>query len=234
MQYAKKLLFVLGVGLGMLCGITACSKSDGNSPAASSPTANISGAADKSSVAAIKENALTKANSDASHPEVLLDTSFGKITITLDAEKTQQTVHNFLSYVNDGHYSDTIVHQVYPGVSVVAGGYGKDLVERPTHLMSVRNEAEKGSKNLRGTVAMVRFPDNADSATSQFFFNVCDNPSLDFRDTTPEGYGYCVFGTVTDGMDVVDKIAQSKVHDTSVFESAPEEPILIKSAKQIR
>jgi peptidyl-prolyl cis-trans isomerase B (cyclophilin B) len=233
MRYMKKLVAGIGVGLLMSCIFTACKPSNGTD--ASPPTANIKGSAEKSMASAAKNGAQPsgKDNLDPLHPVVVFETSLGKITVTLDAEKVHGTVDNFLSYVNDCQYDNTIIHQIYPGVGVVAGGYGPDFVERSTH-MKIRNEASEGSKNLRGTIAMVRYPDDPDSAASQFFFNVCDNPSLDFRSRTPEGYGYCVFGAVTDGMDVVDQIAKAKVHDTPEFESTPNEAILIKSVRRIR
>jgi cyclophilin family peptidyl-prolyl cis-trans isomerase len=174
-----------------------------------------------------------KPPSDPQRPVVLLDTSLGNITVQLDASKCPLTVDNFLAYVNSGHYDQTIVHQVYKGQGFLAGGYGVNLVERPRRT-PILNEARNGMKNRRGTIAMVRVPDAIDSATCQFFINVADNPALDYRDRTPEGYGYCVFGEVTDGLNVVDRIGAADVHDTKEFESTPVQPILIKSARQIR
>ena len=194
----------------MLIGLAGCSRSgDGNSrrrpPSAARRRIPHNGWR--------PEPAAQKPPSDPQHPVVLIETSLGNITVRLDAEKAPLTVDNFLSYVNAGHYDQTIVHQVYKGQGFLAGGYGTNLVEKPGRT-PIRNEAHNGLKNRRGTIAMVRLPDAIDSATCQFFINVADNPALDYKDRTPEGYGYCVFGKVTDGMDVVDKIGNAQVHDT--------------------
>ena len=166
-------------------------------------------------------------------PLVLVETSVGKITLRLDAERAPLTVDNFLSYVDAGHYDRTIIHQVYKGQGIVAGGYGENLLEKPART-PIRNEAANGLKNRRGTIAMVRLPDGIDSATCQFFINVADNPALDYRDRTPAGYGYCVFGEVVDGMDVVDRINDVPIHDTPDFERTPVEPIMVASMRRIQ
>ena len=141
---------------------------------------------------------------------------------------------NFLRYVESGHYDQTIVHQVYKGQGVVGGGYGSNYVERDTRT-PVRNEAENGLKNLRGTISMVRYPDVIDSATCQFFLNVSDNPALDHKSrTSPEEYGYCVFGEVIEGMDVVDHINQVDVKDTADLDQTPANPVIIKSIRRTR
>jgi peptidyl-prolyl cis-trans isomerase B (cyclophilin B) len=174
-----------------------------------------------------------KPASDPKHPVVEIETSMGKITVQLDAEKSRLTAENFLSYVGAGHYDQTIIHQVYKGQGFLAGGYGTNLIEKPSGVRIV-NEANNGVKNKKGTVSMVRFPDLIDSATCQFFVNVVDNPALDYRDNTPEGFGYCVFGAVSEGMDVVDRIAAVEVRDTPEFEHTPVQPIVVTSIKQIR
>lgn len=171
--------------------------------------------------------------SDPLHPMVVIETSLGNITVVLDAEKAPLTVDNFLFYVNAGHYEQTIVHQVYKGQGMVAGGYDTNYTLKPART-PIRNEAHNGLKNRRGTIAMVRLPDEIDSATSQFFINVADNTALDHRDRTPEGYGYCVFGEVVEGMDVVDRICNTPVHDTATMDQTPVEPIVIKSIRRIR
>ncbi len=170
---------------------------------------------------------------DTKHPIVLIETSLGNITVRLDADKSPLTVDNFLSYVRAGHYDQTIVHQVYKSQGFLAGGYGMNLVEKKPR-PPIRNEADNGLKNRRGTIAMVRLPDAIDSATCQFFINVADNPGLDYRNRTPAGYGYCVFGEVTEGLDTVEKIAEVKVCDTKDFERTPEQQIVVKSVRQIR
>ena len=115
----------------------------------------------------------------------------------------------------------------------MAGGYGTNLVEKPGRT-PVRNEAHNGLKNRRGTISMVRLPDAIDSATCQFFINVADNPTLDFKDRTPERYGYCVFGEVVEGLDVVDKIGNAEVHDTTQLERTPVQAIVVKSIRRTR
>jgi cyclophilin family peptidyl-prolyl cis-trans isomerase len=174
-----------------------------------------------------------KPSTDPLHPVVLVETSRGALTIELDAEKAPLTVQNFLSYVRASYYDGTIIHQVYRGQGIVAGGYDAKGVAKIART-PIRNEAENGLKNRRGAVAMVRQPGAIDSATSEFLVNVADNQALDFRDRTPEGYGYCVFGRVIEGMDVVDKINQAPVHDTTELDRTPVERIVVKSIRRIR
>ena len=174
-----------------------------------------------------------KPASDPLHPVVRMETSYGNILVQLDGVLAPLAVDNFLAYVNAGQYDQTIVHQIYKGQGVVGGGYGVNLVEKRSRT-PVLNEAHNGVKNLRGTIAMVRQPDSIDSATCQFFINIADNPALDHKDRTPEGYGYCVFGTVTEGMDVVDRMNEAAVHDTPNFERTPVQSIVITSIRRIR
>ena len=175
----------------------------------------------------------TQPTEDPLHPIVLLDTTLGKVTVELDAEKAPLTAGNFLHYVDEGFYDQTIFHQALPGDIVLGGGYTDDLSEKKPE-MPIRNEAHNGLKNTRGTLAMVRRPDSTDSATSQFFFNLADNPRLDYQGRTEDKYGYCVFGRVIDGMDVIEKIGQVDVEDTPEFPSKPVKTVLIKSARRIR
>lgn len=170
---------------------------------------------------------------DPLHPVVLIETNLGAITVRLDAEKAPLTVDNFLGYVDSGFYNQTIIHQVFKGQGIMAGGYGVDLAEKPTRI-PIRNEAHNGLKNRRGTLAMVRSADAVDSARSQFFFNLADNDALDHRDRTPEGYGYCVFGEVISGMEVLDKIAELPVHDSPQLDSTPTQPVVIKQIRRSR
>lgn len=171
--------------------------------------------------------------------KVLVDTSLGKITVLLDGEKATLTVNNFLRYVDDGHYGQTIFHEVSPGYAVLGGGYTRDMTAKKTRT-AIRNEAHNGLKNLRGTIAMVRRPDVIDSATCQFLFNLSDNPGLDHKDAaTAEGYGYCVFGRVIDGMEVLDRIGKQKVHEVAApggepFQNVPVETVMINSVRRVR
>lgn len=139
-------------------------------------------------------------------PQVRLETTLGPITLELADDKAPKTVENFLSYVRDGFYNGTIFHRVIDGFMIQGGGFSRDFQQKPTRA-PVLNEAENGLKNVRGAVAMARTGD-PHSATAQFFINVKDNPVLDYRSSTAQGWGYAVFGKVVDGMDVVDKIRQ--------------------------
>ncbi len=197
------------------------------------PAASIGGSDEGAAKSKADESGskLSKSKLDFQHPEVLIDTSLGKIIIRLDAEKAPLTVDNFLAYVDAVLYDQTIFHQIYKDQGILAGGYTTNLSEihaRP----AVRNEAHNGRKNQRGTIAMVRQPDAIDSATSQFFINVADNPALDHRDRTPEQYGYCVFGEVISGMEVVDQIAAVQVQDTDKFDSTPLQTVVVKSIRR--
>ena len=139
---------------------------------------------------------------------VRFETSKGAITIELDAAGAPKTVENFLRYVDAGHYDGTIFHRVIPGFMAQGGGYDASYEKKPTQ-PPVENEASASAKNVRGTVAMARTSD-PHSATAQFFVNVADNASLDHSGKTPTGFGYCVFGRVTSGMDVVDAIVNAR------------------------
>jgi peptidyl-prolyl cis-trans isomerase B (cyclophilin B) len=159
----------------------------------------------------------------AGNPQVTLETSKGTIVLELYPDKAPKTVANFLDYVKSGHYAGTVFHRVIPGFMVQGGGFTADGQQKPTKA-SVQNEADNGLKNDRGTIAMARTPD-PNSASSQFFINTVDNAFLNFKSKTSEGWGYCVFGKVTSGMDVVDAI--SKVGSRSGQTS---ETVTIKSA----
>jgi len=162
---------------------------------------------------------------------VHLDTDKGPIDIELDSAVAPKTVDNFLRYVDAGHYDGTIFHRVIPGFMAQGGGYDARYEKKPTQ-PAVENEASAAAKNVRGTVAMARTSD-PHSATAQFFINVADNGSLDHSAKTPTGWGYCVFGRVTSGMDVVDAIVKSKTGAQGPFaKDAPLEPIVIRSARR--
>jgi cyclophilin family peptidyl-prolyl cis-trans isomerase len=139
------------------------------------------------------------------HPRVLLQTSQGNITVELDRAKAPVTVDNFLAYVREGFYDGTIFHRVIKNFMIQGGGMTADFDQKPTH-PPIKNEADNGLKNERGTIAMAR-TSNPHSATAQFFINTVDNDFLNFRDPTQTGWGYTVFGKVVDGMDTVDKIS---------------------------
>ncbi len=163
----------------------------------------------------------------ASAPRVLMHTTLGDIVVELNQEKAPVSVQNFLSYVNEGYYNGTIFHRVMDGFMIQGGGFGKDLERKPTNA-AIKNEADNGLKNTRGTIAMAR-TNMPHSATSQFFINVVDNESLDYRSSTARGWGYAVFGRVIEGMDVVDKIRKVPTSTSGPFENVPKIPVVIES-----
>lgn len=166
----------------------------------------------------------------ADNPTILLETTSGDILIELFADKAPKTVANFLQYVDDGFYTNTIFHRVIPGFMIQGGGLGARMDEKTTR-KPVPNEADNGLKNVRGTIAMARTRD-PHSASAQFFINLVDNDFLDFSAPTPDGWGYCVFGQVTDGMDVVDKIAKVKTATVGIHENVPTDMVLITGASR--
>jgi cyclophilin family peptidyl-prolyl cis-trans isomerase len=155
-----------------------------------------------------------------------IETSMGSITLELDDAKAPVTVANFLDYAKGGHYDGTIFHRVIDGFMIQGGGFTKAMDQKPTKT-PIKNEAANGLLNKRGTIAMARTM-VVDSATSQFFINLVDNDFLNFSAPTPQFFGYAVFGKVTDGMDVVDKIAKVKTGNSGMHQNVPEEPVLIK------
>ncbi|MBK8014966.1 MAG: peptidyl-prolyl cis-trans isomerase [Deltaproteobacteria bacterium] len=161
---------------------------------------------------------------------VILSTSMGDISLELDQEKAPKTVANFLAYVKSGHYDNTVFHRVINGFMIQGGGFTTDLKQKSTKA-PVGNEADNGLKNVRGSIAMARTSD-PHSATAQFFINVVNNTSLDHTEKSTRGWGYTVFGHVTKGMDVVDKIKAVKTGARGPFGSdVPLTDVVIKSAK---
>jgi len=177
--------------------------------------------------------AATKKTGDL-FPEVTINTSAGKLRVRLNAEKSPVTVDNFLTqYVDRDFYDQTVFHYVDKGFMIAGGGFTKDLQPKATRAC-ILNEAKNGLQNRRGTIAMARLPEHVDSATSQFFINLVDNPSLDHSgDEKADQYGYCVFGQVVDGMDVVDRIAQVEVDDRGPFPKTPVQPVVIESIHRV-
>ena len=162
---------------------------------------------------------------------VKLETSKGDITIELNADKAPVTVENFLNYVNDGFYDGTIFHRVIPNFMIQGGGFNDHMKQKPTQ-DPITNEADNGLGNDRGTIAMARTQD-PNSATAQFFINHKNNDFLNYTAPSIQGWGYCVFGKVTDGMDVVDAIATVSTTNRAGHSDVPEEVIVINSAKVI-
>jgi cyclophilin family peptidyl-prolyl cis-trans isomerase len=164
----------------------------------------------------------------AADPRVELKTNRGSIVIELNQAKAPKTVANFLQYVKDGHYNGTVFHRVIDGFMIQGGGFDRDMREKSTRA-PVENEAANGLKNDYGTIAMARTP-NPHSASAQFFINVKNNDFLNYREPTPQGYGYTVFGKVVAGMDIVDRIAKVPTGNAGPHQNVPREPVVIESA----
>jgi peptidyl-prolyl cis-trans isomerase B (cyclophilin B) len=162
---------------------------------------------------------------------VKLQTSLCDIVLELDAAKAPGSVENFLQYVNDGFYDNTVFHRVINGFMVQGGGFGPGMKQKTTRA-PIRNEAENGLKNDPYTVAMARTP-NPHSATAQFFINIADNNFLNFRAATTDGYGYCVFGRVVEGREVVDKIKAVATGSSAMHQDVPKEDVVITKAELI-
>ncbi|MFJ7151493.1 peptidylprolyl isomerase [Streptomyces sp. NPDC100445] len=160
---------------------------------------------------------------------VELNTNFGRVVLELNDAEAPKTVENFLTYVRNGHYDGTIFHRVIPGFMVQGGGFTQDMSQKPT-LAAIPNEADNGLKNQTYTVAMARTSD-PHSATAQFFINVSDNGFLNYTSKTPNGWGYTVFGRVTEGTEVVDKITTVRTGSRQGHQDVPAEPVVIESAK---
>jgi len=158
---------------------------------------------------------------------VRFETTLGDFSVELDEESAPVSSRNFLRYVDEGYFDGTVFHRVIPGFMIQGGGFTADMKEKPTH-EPVTNEAANGLRNRRGTLAMARTND-LHSATSQFFVNLVDNALLDHR---PGNFGYAVFGRVTDGMDVVDKIAAVKTGRRGGHDDVPAEAVVIKAARR--
>lgn len=162
---------------------------------------------------------------------VKLHTNHGAITLELDSEKAPETVKNFLDYVTAGHYDNTIFHRVIKGFMIQGGGFEPGMKQKATR-EPIKNEADNGLKNVTGTIAMAR-TQAPHSATAQFFINVTDNDFLDFRSPDIQGWGYCVFGRVIDGMDVVNTIRSVRTGSSGFHQDVPVEDVVIERAEII-
>jgi peptidyl-prolyl cis-trans isomerase B (cyclophilin B) len=162
---------------------------------------------------------------------VILHTNQGDITIDLDAAKAPETVANFLQYVRDGHYDGTLFHRVIDGFMIQGGGMTAGMKQKATRA-PVANEAANGLKNVRYSVAMARTSD-PHSATAQFFINVSDNGFLDHTAPTAQGFGYCVFGTVVAGQDVVDRIKGVATGNSGFHQNVPRDDVVIERAEEV-
>ncbi len=182
-------------------------------------------------VIALVSFVLTAAATAADPPRVRLQTNVGDIVLELDSERAPQSVTNFLGYVDAGHYDGTVFHRVIPGFMIQGGGFDREFARRPTKA-PIRNEADNGLKNERGTIAMARTSD-PHSASAQFFINTVRNEFLDHRAPTARGWGYAVFGRVVEGMDTVDRISATPTGSRGPFRDVPNTAVVIESAARI-
>ncbi len=165
------------------------------------------------------------------NPKVQFETTKGTILIELDAEKAPKTVENFLTYVNSGHYDGTIFHRVIPSFMIQGGGFDSDMNQKSTN-DPIENEANNGLKNIKGSISMAR-TSAPHSATAQFFINVVDNAMLDFTSESPQGWGYAVFGQVTEGLDAVLAIEEVATGNHGMHQNVPLEPVVIEKASVV-
>ncbi|MFC4159669.1 peptidylprolyl isomerase [Chitinimonas lacunae] len=164
----------------------------------------------------------------AANPHVLLRTSSGEIEVEVFLDKAPTSALNFLKYVQSGQYTGTIFHRIIPGFVVQGGGMLPDMSEKPVRA-SIVNEAKNGLSNTRGTLSMARTM-APHSASAQFYINLADNVRLDYRDESPRGWGYAVFGRVVRGMEVVDKMAQVPTGNVGEHQNVPQTPIVLEQA----
>jgi cyclophilin family peptidyl-prolyl cis-trans isomerase len=169
---------------------------------------------------------------DKIHPKVLIQTTAGDILVKLDAKRAPQTVDNFLTYVDSGFYDQTVFHQAVKDRLLLGGTYDAKIKEKKSGI-PIRCEADNGLKNTRGTIGMARCPDAVDSATSQFYFNLSENTWLDHKARTLKDFGFCVFGEVVSGMDVIEKIAAAPVEKRPAMENLPVNPVVITKARVV-
>lgn len=167
----------------------------------------------------------------STQPIVKMCTNKGEIIIELNAQEAPVSTENFLNYVRDGFYEQTIFHRVIPNFMIQGGGFTTDMAQKKTRA-EIKNEAANGLKNIRGTLAMAR-TQVVDSATSQFFINLVDNAFLNHQGKTPNGYGYAVFGRVKEGMEIVDEIAKVVTGNHGHHQDVPQEPVVIEAVSII-
>ena len=235
---ARRGAFRAMICLGVLVASTAgCG---GNKPVA--PAASIDAAPETSVTVADSSPASSSAAATtpvrqvaAVDPVVVIHTSVGDLKLQLYPQKAPRTVDNFLrNYVNRSFYEGTIFHHVEKGSLIAAGGYTPDLQPKPTRA-PIFNEASNGLKNKRGAIALARDPASAHSGTSQFFLNIADNEGLDYiSDETDADFGYCVFGQVVEGLELLDKMSELPVAAQGDFPAVPEQPVTILSIEQIK
>ncbi|MGH7137362.1 MAG: peptidylprolyl isomerase [Pirellulales bacterium] len=228
---ALSAIWALALSLVWLAGCNRSTSTDENATAKDETDASAQADGDKGGSDEKTDAPLEPRG--AYFPTVVLKTSLGELTVKLDPQAAPRTVNNFLHYVENGLYNQTIFHQVDADYVALGGTYTPELVERPSRY-PIPNAAANGRKNVRGTIAMARQIDDIDSSTSQFFINLRDNPNLDHNGDSPEAYGFCVFGEVIEGLDVLEKIAAVQVEDKDDFKKLPVETVLIETAYRTR
>jgi cyclophilin family peptidyl-prolyl cis-trans isomerase len=208
-----------------LVGAAGCGRGSPN-PTPAAPTASTDPASKSTRPAARRI--------DLKKPVVRIETSVGAITLELDGVRAPGTVRNFLDYADAGFYDNTLFHYVDPDKMILAGGYAADGKPKPPRT-PIRSEAHNGLKNTRGTIAMTRDAAQIDSATSQFFINLAGAPQRDHTGDSADKYGYCVFGQVSEGLEVADKISQSPTADRGGdLMQTPDPAVVIKSVRVVR
>jgi peptidyl-prolyl cis-trans isomerase B (cyclophilin B) len=163
--------------------------------------------------------------------KIVMHTSYGSVTLELYPERTPKTVENFLRYVRDGFYSKTLFHRVIDDFIIQGGGFQVGMVQKSTR-PPVENEAETGLRNERGTIAVARLPNDPHSGTAQFYINTRDNDGLNFRDKTPDRWGYCAFGRVIEGMEVVDRIEGVPTVTKGQHQNVPSRDVMIDAVQE--
>jgi len=172
-------------------------------------------------------------SNNSKNPKVAIDTNHGKIVLELFADKAPATVNNFLAYVQSGHYDNTIIHRIAKDFIIQGGAYNANLAKKPQR-NAIARETTKDLKNLRGTIAAARKLSDPNSATSEFFINLVDNPQLDFQSAnSPLNQGFVVFGQIIEGIEVIDKIRKVETTDKPGFPGLPTKPVLIRSISQV-
>ena len=224
----KKWIIALGLALGLM---TACStKMDNGQQPQSAQQSSVATKKVASTTSGQDHSSQNNSEESSNMIQAEMKTSMGTIIVELDAGKAPNTVANFKSYIESGFYDGLVFHRVIPDFMIQGGGMSPDMQEKKDKHPPIKNEANNGLKNDRGTLAMARTSD-PHSASSQFFINLKDNDFLNFKEESQRGWGYAVFGRVLEGMDVVDRIAAVKTGANGFHQDVPVEPVLIESFK---
>jgi peptidyl-prolyl cis-trans isomerase B (cyclophilin B) len=224
--------WIVGVGLVCLASVFGCGKATDEGTVATPPPASIVAAAKQASTGNGVVQASAVLPAEQGDPIVVLHTTLGNLYVQLHERQAPRTVANFLDYARVGHYDGTLFHQIESGFVALGGAYDRNLKAKPIRY-PVINEAMNGMKNVRGTLAMVRESSDPNSAASMFYINLADNPKLDHLGSAPEQYGYCVFGRVIDGLDVLDKLSAAKTSQVDGFANMPTDRVVLNSVRLV-